>query len=85
MKHNPLIPMLILIGILITLLIVTTIGWTRAHSTHTETSSFRQSLSVCEDMSSFDTQNTCFERLSELSKLLDEYGNKLRASQSKVK
>jgi hypothetical protein len=73
---NPVPPLLVLIALLVALLIVTTVGWTRSASHKNGTATLKDSLSVCENTSSLDSQTACFERLSELSKLLSEYSPK---------
>jgi len=72
--------------VLLVALIITSIGWAKSNR---ELQSFRSgdgqlveiknSLELCDNPETVEAQIACVERLSQLSKLLAEYDEKLRA------
>jgi hypothetical protein len=73
-------------GVLLIALIITSIGWAK---TNRELQSFRNgdgqlveiknSLELCNNPETLEAQVACVERLSQLSKLLAQYDEKLRS------
>lgn len=86
-NKNPAVPLIIIAVILLALLVVSVVGWTRAQSelrdvknTGGQLSGEKNVLAVCDDTSTLDKQTACVERLSDLSKLLSSYEAKIKGS-----
>ncbi len=72
-------------AVLAVAVIITTTGWVKSNqelrgfrSGDGELIGLEESFAVCEDTSEINKQNQCVERLSELSKLLAKYAEKLK-------